>query len=251
MKVNLNKVFMIVFLAALPLLTACYSEPALQPVSEVELVTLYERLENSDIESPWDSLDIISGISTNTIRFIDLNQSKVELLPVSIQEKVQGLKSLGVSISSGVVALSEPQLPDLNGTKIQQEAWQVIVESRMKEIKASNEVYAVEVFSQHDKIKHYCRNECACISKHMIEALNGKEMIRLVAMGYGGLVLKDSFGNMNTSYSYHVATGVKMKTGDWGIIDPIMFGDVSPRSLLEWHSNLIQTNKLKIYVYAN
>ncbi len=237
-------------IVSLILQVGCYSEPEMKPVSESELLSLYSRIESTDIQSPWDSLDLISGISVNTLRFIELNQGQA-LLPADIEEKLLKLKKMGVSLKLGVISLDEPQVPTAKFVSASTEAWQEAVTARMEILKKSREVYAVEVFGSHDKIKHYCKNECACISKRLLEVLGDQQTMRLIATGYGGLKFRNHLNVNNNSYGYHVATAIKMESGDWGIIDPIMFGDVSPHSLRDWHLNLIETTKLKISMYSN
>lgn len=122
----------------------------------------------------------------------------------------------------------------------------------LQQVRRANRVYAYETFSPHDRIPHYCSDECACLAEEM-----GKRL-QQAHIPYRTLLLRPAFhedfevslrGNDNQfhSYAYHQVLAVKL-AGRWRVIDPLMLGSAAPERISLWIRRLRNRPHYVLYI---
>ncbi len=230
------------------MLVSCYSKPGLNPVSVDELHIMQSRLEASPLESSWEALDLVAGISTNTLRVLG-NFTELSLLPVDLQVKIETMKSLGIELlPNGVVVLAEPPLLKMKNSEILSPLYGPSLEALYRSIVDSRDVWTIEYLGGRERIKHFCANQCACLSDKISQILPIDKTLILQVNGYGGTSVRTS-KNLVLDFGYHVATAIHIEDIGWGVIDPIMYGDAKIHSISDWRSRLLKTKDLRVSVY--
>lgn len=229
------------------MLVGCYSQQPLDPVTEQDIMVLHNRVLDTELVDAWNALDLVVGLSPQSLRAISTLQD-LSILSPELAARVSQIQSLGISLkTNGIVVLLKPSAPKMKKSEILQPEIEAFLENKRQEIRESKKVHAWETLTNSRMLKLYCIDQCACLSREFMSVLPQDKAVSLTIYNKGDVKIKNSYG-VTSNYQYHVATAILLESGEWGIIDPIMYGNTKLYSLSHWYSNILETSNLEIHI---
>ena len=114
-----------------------------------------------------------------------------------------------------------------------------------QKIRESNEIHAYEFVDTFQRRAHLCKYQCQCYTDKFALALrqsqfNGMILNSRVRGDFGVNIERTRTDNtrMQSWYLYHSSLIIIDRDFRVGVVDPIMFGDASVRSLSSWYDRI-------------
>lgn len=232
-----------------------------QVIKDINLMVKSEQIQSAtQNDSIWKQLATLSNYSADTWFFLSTRDIKVDLdseyLSPRIRPKIPDIKakfSLSAGRLSGKIISANTDLPSDPTVK---GVVQTTINSSYQDLQKSNKVYVWELLDKHERVPHYCRNECACIAKELSTSILDKHSdVKLYSLylqvgGYGLVEIQKTAANGNlfkTSYFYHVALLLEIR-GNYFIVDPIALGHPRLTDPSEWLSKFTMKTPITLQI---
>ncbi|MCB0393783.1 MAG: hypothetical protein KDD25_04460, partial [Bdellovibrionales bacterium] len=158
----------------LSILSSCIGTEIDLSIVTKDLGLLQTRLQDYRYKEPWDTIQLIAGVSGDTIRFL-IEQDKQD--PENKKMIIEVYPELGRLLSHYPIqtplAAIDPPVPLAPESIPPNGNFETFFDQKMSEIRSDNKVYVVERFFE-SKIPHYCIDECACIAKEIAIAMKSE-----------------------------------------------------------------------------
>ena len=265
----LTRIYNLLLLLDLSIIIAtagCESPPnPTQTLDEVK--QLATRLEARNSSYDFTALGLLRGVSNDTLDFLaqDFTQDeknnapepRVKLL-LSFREHLVTFTSYNKALTGKKYTYLRLQItapPDVPKVQITADLKTVLTDGLAKLSQDNHSIYGDGKLYA----KVYCSTDCSCLANrlgHLVQKA-APDMAVLYLMITGGApdggvgtIPSDQKPLPYSTMNHHVVAVVGDPQGGWGVIDPLVFGDAEPRSILDWYKQFQHDTPMVYRVYT-